>query len=368
MNTAGFGALSPELALEAVECAYGLRLEGTFEVLPSYVNRVYGIADETGRRFVVKFYRPGRWSDEAIGEEHAFIARCAARGIPVVRPVVTVDGGTLALVEYETENTEPGGNPAGLSSSNDAPEDDTPEDDAATATLRFALYPRVPGHGFDPETEEDWLALGRVVGALHAATADFEAPHRVRMDSSLARAHAALIEPLVHPDLRLEFSELCARTIALGEASLRGLRMRTIHGDLHRGNILVSRSPGAADRPPDAQGGNVPKLAILDFDDLSAGPAIQDLWLLLPGRSGDCRRELALLAEGYTESSPLDPAELGAVEILRFHRILHFLAWEAIQRNDDRFTRDHPDWGSRAFWIKEVEDLRDQAGFLPDQD
>lgn len=107
---------------------------------------------------------------------------------------------------------------------------------------------------------------------------------------------------------------------------------------------------------------------MLDFDDLSTGPAIQDLWLLLPGRSDDCLRELALLAEGYSEHASLDREELRAVETLRFYRLLHYLAWEAIQRDDDRFTRDHPDWGSRAFWIKEIEDIQDQARFLSDQD
>lgn len=318
--------LSPEIAASAVEAAYGLDLDGSVQVYPSYVNRVYGLRDSDGGGWVVKFYRPGRWTREAILEEHEFLADCAAAELPVVLPVEDPEGSTLSEIGLEA----PDGGELGFS---------------------LALFPKSGGRNFEPETEEDWLRLGSLVGRLHVAGGKRRSLHRLSLDAGLGRAYLSelLSAGLIHPEYREEFEELASKGLAIAEARLAGLPLQRVHGDLHRGNIL--------DRP--GRG-----LVLVDFDDMVLGPAVQDLWLLLPGRRDECGRELGLLSEGYEEFAFLDPASYGAIESLRLLRMLYFLCWRARQRHDYWFKREFPDWGGRAFWISEVEDFRDQLDCL----
>ncbi len=331
MNS-GFDLLSPPLAIEALEEAYALRLDGTVQAYPSYVNRVYGVRDESGRGFVAKFYRPGRWPLAALEDEHRFLRDCVQAAIPVAVPLCNLDGESISELVLETDDAGAG--------------------DAAS--LFFALFPRVGGRNFEPETEADWLRLGTLVGRLHAVGRASAAPGRPRLGPELAQANLAAILPLVSPDLAAEFEELACEGLERAAPRFDGLPVQRIHGDLHRGNILDNPERG---------------LVLLDFDDMMMGPAAQDLWLLLPGRAAESGRELALLEEGYaaaaasetaaTEASALGVASFALFEPLRFYRMIHFLAWRARQREDYWFRREFPEWGSRAFWLKEIEDLRD---------
>jgi Ser/Thr protein kinase RdoA (MazF antagonist) len=325
-----FDMLSPELAAEAIEAAFGLGLEGSLQVYPSYVNRVYGLRDEEGRGFVAKFYRPGRWSREAILEEHLFLADCAEAELPVVQPLADLDGSSL-------------------------PEFTLEDDGGREEDFSFALFPKAGGRNFEPESEDDWLRLGSLVGRLHAVGRRREAPHRLRLTPELGASHCSelLGAGLIHPDCREEFSELSAAALAIAARRFEGCAFQRVHGDLHRGNIL--------DRPDRG-------LVLVDFDDMLTAPPAQDLWLLLPGRREDSGRELSILSEGYCEFSPLPPGSFSLVESLRLLRMLYFLVWRARQRNDYWFAREFPDWGGRAFWIGEVEDLRDQLRCLKAED
>jgi len=172
------------------------------------------------------------------------------------------------------------------------------------------------------------------------------APARPFLAPALARKNLSIVLPLVHPESAGDFEEICTCLIEDSAATVEGLGASRIHGDLHRGNIL-SRSDG--------------RLVILDFDDMMNGPKIQDLWLLLPGLARDCGRELNLLREGYSSFGDFETNAIAAIEVLRFYRMLHFLAWRASQRNDGWFAREFPDWGTKAFWIRELEDFREQA-------
>jgi Ser/Thr protein kinase RdoA (MazF antagonist) len=156
----------------------------------------------------------------------------------------------------------------------------------------------------------------------------------------------AILGPVVHPEFRGEFLDLVESMIEASGPRLDAFTPRLIHGDLHRGNILDRADEG---------------LLVIDFDDCLIGPAVQDLWLLLPDRAENCQRELALLIEGYSDFASLEEGSLAFIEELRFFRMLHFLAWRARQRQDSWFKREFPDWGGRAFWIVELDDLRDQA-------
>jgi len=321
-----FDRLGPEAIVDAVEgCIDGLRLDGTVTAYPSYVNRVYGLQSEDGNELIAKFYRPGRWDRPTIQEEHRFLLDCAEAEIPVVAPIALNGGGTLGEVIIEAEEEE------------------------AEASYLFALFPKMGGRNFDAETEEDWLRLGSLVGRIHAAGDRRASPRRpicspTALTIPLVRY---LVEAgIVHPDLRAEFQSRCDGTLDLVAPLFEAVRMRRIHGDCHRGNIL--------DRPGEG-------LLVIDFDDMMTGPAAQDLWLLLPDHAESCRRELGLLVEGYESFLPFDRRELALVEPLRFMRMVFFLAWRARQRDDRWFRASFPDWGTEAFWIKELEDLSDQA-------
>jgi Ser/Thr protein kinase RdoA (MazF antagonist) len=328
---AGFDSLSPEIAAEAVEEAYGLDLDGPVEIYPSYVNRVYGLREEEGRGFVAKFYRPGRWTREAILDEHRFMADCAAAELPLAVPLPDADGETLAELSLESDSPDGKG--------------------AVEESYFFALFPKMGGRNFDAESDEDWLRLGSIVGRLHAVGRQGRAPNRLSLTPELTASYVAQLASggLIHPDCLGEFEELAREGLELAAPRFEGLHLQRIHGDLHRGNIL--------DRPGSG-------LLLIDFDDMMTGPAIQDLWLLLPGRASDSGKEIGLLSEGYEEFASLDPREYGLIEPLRLMRMLYFLAWRASQRNDYWFKREFPDWGGKAFWIQEVEDLRDQVGVL----
>ena len=189
---------------------------------------------------------------------------------------------------------------------------------------------------------------------LHAVGRRGEAPHRAvcRPEALTAGFVRELLEGgVVHPDFRDDFEALCAEALRLITPLFEGVPLQRIHGDCHRGNIL--------DRP--GQG-----LLLIDFDDMMSAPPVQDLWLLLPGHAADCGREIGLLLEGYERFLGFDPATLRLIEPLRLMRMIYFLAWRSRQRHDFWFARSFPDWGGKAFWMKELEDLREQLSVILD--
>lgn len=335
-----FDLLTPELILRAVEEAYGMRLTGSITPYNSYINRVYELHDEDGNAYMAKFYRPGRWSEDTILEEHDFIRDCVEMEIPTVAPIAGPEGDTLPAVEVV-----------------DSPDKGTPE----AGSLReyfFALFPKRGGRNFDAESEEDWLRLGAIVGRMHTAARGRGAARRPHclptpvIDRCLAELDGG---EAVYPDHRREFLQLVEEIRERIEPLFEGLSdspgsagMQRLHGDCHRGNIL--------ERPGEG-------LLLIDFDDMMIGPAIQDLWLLLPARAEECTLEFNLIVEGYERFLPFDYAQKQLIEPLRALRMLYYLAWSARQRNDRRFRSEHPHWGSAAFWSKEVEDLREQLQF-----
>lgn len=329
MQTRTFELLSPDVVLSAVESAHSLSLDGTLCAYPSYVNRVYGLAGDDGRAWVAKFYRPGRWSEEAILEEHRFVLDCAEAELPVAAPVAGRDGRTLASVRaHDGEREE---------------------------SFSFAVYPRKGGRCFDAESDPDWVRLGALIGRLHAVGARRPAAHRLVCTPQASTAEflgeleSAGVVPAKHA---ASFFGLAREALAGIAASFEGLAMQRIHGDCHRGNIL--------DRPGEG-------LLLIDFDDMMRGPAVQDLWLLLPDRAPRARRELTLILEGYEPFHPFDPSTLRLIEPLRLMRLLYYLAWSSRQRDDLRFRQSNPTWGSEAFWSKEIEDLRDQLAAMEEQ-
>jgi Ser/Thr protein kinase RdoA (MazF antagonist) len=317
-----FDKLTPDVISEAVAAAYGESLDGTIDSYPSYINRVYGIRNQDEVMRIVKFYRPGRWSREAVLEEHRFILDCTEAEIPVVAPIPNINGSSLSEIEVE--------------------------DDSGEETYRFALYPKMGGRNFDAERDEDWFRLGSIIGRCHGVGKKRESPNRTVCspgENTAAYIAEIIDERLVHPDCLEEFEEICLGVMDTIKPLFRELPLQRLHGDCHQGNILDRGDEG---------------LLFIDFDDMMSGPPVQDLWLLLPDYADNCTRELTMLLDGYEQFSDFDRREIPLIEPLRFMRMIYFLAWQARQRNDANFLKNFSGWGEKGFWIKEIEDLKVQ--------
>ena len=330
-----FALLSPDYIADAADAVLNYPVDGTLVTYPSYVNRVYGLTDIKGTKFIAKFYRPGRWSEPALREEHAFIAECVSAGIPVPLPIKDTEGETLSTISVENENNK-------------------------EQNFFFALFPYIRGRGWEPESDESFLAMGRLMAALHTVGARELSRFRAEIhpEKSTRPALRRLLDgELVHPDVRNEFDDVCTETLDTFTESFCSVKQIRLHGDLHRGNALK------ADKDAEKTGNTLEQdlqPILIDFDDMSLGPAVQDLWLFLPGRIEDSTRELGLLIEGYDDISNFDRSTVELIEPLRFMRMISYLDWQARQRFDANFQHSFPDWGNRAFWIKELEDLLDQ--------
>jgi Ser/Thr protein kinase RdoA (MazF antagonist) len=355
VHTGSFDALSPDAAMRAVEDAHGITLDGTLEVYNSYVNRVYGMRGEDGARYVAKFYRPGRWDGDAIRDEHRFLKDCAEAEIPVVAPLAGADGETLHRTVLRAEASAPGAPGMARGPALRAP--------GAPGTVFFALFPRMGGRTFELESDDDYQRLGALMGRCHFVGARRDAPHRetCRPDTLTALYVEELLDGAVHPDCAEGFRSVCGEVLKTITPLFDGVALHRIHGDCHRGNVIDRPSAVAIFGAASGPGAG---LALIDFDDMMRGPAVQDLWLILPDHAEKSARELALLLDGYEQFMGFERGTLRLIEPLRFMRMIYFLTWTARQRNDAWFRGANPDWGTKSFWIRETRDLIEQAQLI----
>jgi Ser/Thr protein kinase RdoA (MazF antagonist) len=250
--------------------------------------------------------------------------------------------------------------------------------------LFYTLFPRLRARTFDIYNDDDWIRTGRAIARMHCAVKKSSAPHRLQctpQQTTTPYIQYLLNEKLVTPELVPQFEQVCDSALdyieeayreCFGECDKHDFYHTTlfqrIHGDCHRGNILeqfVSSSPARVNGKTgvDTESGEQSEITFIDFDDMMTGPAMQDIWLLLPGYRAESMRELTLLLEGYEEFSSSQKlyAQVRLIEPLRFMRNIYFLAWTALQHNDKGFEERNPGWGTRAFWEKEIEDLNEQA-------
>jgi Putative homoserine kinase type II (protein kinase fold) len=356
-----FSTLTPDIIIDCAESFSGLRFDGTIVPYNSYVNRVFGLTADDGSEYVIKFYRPGRWTREGIEEEHTFLSDCVQSEVPAVPPLGD---------QTQTGETVGTFNAGGL-------------------PVYYALFARLRARTFDIYTEEDWIRTGRAVARMHLAGQKRTAPHRLQctpQQTTIPYINALLEQNLVTPVLQREFTGVCSSALdyvldayasVFGEADENGIYdnagFSRIHGDCHRGNILEHGATAES---------SVSSITFIDFDDMMNGPAVQDLWLLLPGYKSGSEREIELLLNGYEEfirpdetqvcagscfSPPDVRRQLRLVEPLRFMRMIYFLSWTAAQYNDEGFSARYPEWGCKAFWETEIEDLRTQLSVLEDE-
>lgn len=308
-----FADLTPDRILSAAELAGG-RATGRTWALQALENRVYEVEMEDGGRVVVKFYRPGRHSTEAIREEHRLLAALAEDEVPVVAPLPLGETGTLHVA--------PDGH-------------------------RVAVFPKARGRSPDELSLPEYERIGRLIGRLHNVSSSLDLPARPALSPAtygLASLEKTLAVGGMPPGTRSRYEDAARRLIAAAEAMFAETPTFVVHADCHRGNVLSA-------------GG---QFFFLDFDDAARAPAVQDLWLLLPGRARDSRAEIDAWIEGYETFRPFDEASLDLVEPLRALRYLRYAAWIADRREDPAFQRAFPQFGTGAYWEGVVSDLHEQ--------
>ena len=317
-----YAALTPDCALDALDST-GFKADGRLLALNSYENRVYqmGVEDAApaGALVVVKFYRPERWSDAAILEEHAFTTELAAREIPVVAPL-ELNGATLHR----------------------------------HAGFRFAVYPKQGGRMPEFDRVDTLQRMGRFLGRIHAVGAQADFSHRPTLDlesfgfasRDFLRSGSWLPSDLIAAwDSVVEHALASVAYCYERAGTVRAIRL---HGDCHAGNVLWT------DAGPH----------FVDFDDSRMGPAVQDLWMLLSGEREEQQAQMNEILKGYEDFAEFDPRELHLVEALRTLRLIHYSAWLARRWDDPAFPAAFPWFNTAQYWQARILELREQIALM----
>lgn len=313
-----YSQLSPDLVINAVESA-GYLSDARVFALNSYENRVYQVGMDEGLPLVAKFYRPQRWSDAQIREEHVFSRELAAAELPIVAPMANADGETL----FEFEG------------------------------YRFALFLRKGGTGPEAGDLEQLHRMGMLLGRLHAVGQQQSFQHRPAL--SVARFLEQPVQLLLAQDflpvaLRPRYvqvtNSLREKITALGLEKFTTIRSQ---GDCHPGNIIWTRDDGPW---------------LVDFDDCQSAPAVQDLWMLLTGTRHEQEIQLSELLDGYGMFCSFDTRELVLIDALRALRMVHYAGWLALRWNDPAFPRYFPWFNTESYWQQHVAELEEQNRLL----
>jgi Ser/Thr protein kinase RdoA (MazF antagonist) len=317
-STTAFVELEPNEILSSLE-AIGFRCDGRFLTLNSYENRVYHVGTEDEGAVVAKFYRPGRWSDDAILEEHRFSQELADLDIPVVPP--------LEINDRTLHRSGP---------------------------FRISVSPSRGGRSPDLDDTSLMRQLGRLMARIHLVgeTSDFtDRPHLDIESFGVNSADYLLRNAFIPDEMTIAYESVVDLLLDCIHACFEragNSRLIRLHGDFHPGNVLVN------DR----------QLHIVDLDDARTGPAVQDLWMFLSGDRNEQTPQLEVLLDGYTEFRDFDARELHLIEALRTLRIMHYAAWLARRWQDPAFERAFPWFNSRRYWDEHVLSLKEQAALM----
>ena len=313
-----FAQLSPELVIDAIEST-GRRSDLRVLALNSYENRVYQIGIDDEQPVIAKFYRPERWSDAQILEEHHFSQQLAEAELPVIAPLTDANSETLFRF-------------------ND---------------FRFALFTRRGGQAPNLDNPDVQLTIGRLMARLHAigAIAPYQTRPALDVKTFGYSSYEFIAEHSISGDLRRAYTTLCEDLLKHIDRlfdEVKPTYIRT-HSDCHVGNILINRDQ---------------QCFFVDLDDSRMTPAIQDLWMLLSGERHERIAQLSEILDGYNEFYDFDPRELRLIEALRTLRIMHFAAWLARRWEDPAFPLAFPWFGSPRFWSDHILELREQLAAL----
>ncbi|NCF32704.1 MAG: serine/threonine protein kinase [Proteobacteria bacterium] len=317
---APYESLTPDTILDALEST-GLEPSGSLLALNSYENRVYQAGLEDQSFIVVKFYRPERWSDAAIAEEHQFTQTLFDEELSVVTPMAltTTDAGQQTVFQH--------------------------------GSFRFAVFARQGGHPPNLENLDDLEVLSRTIARMHAVGArqPFEHRPQINVQRFGHDSRNFLLENNFLPsEMEAAYATVSEHLLQRIEPLMINVPNVRIHGDCHMGNILWRN--------------DVPHF--VDFDDCMMGPPIQDLWMLLSGERYDQTGQLATVLDAYNDFFSFDVATLGLIEPLRTLRIMHHAAWIARRWHDPAFPPACPTFDSVNYWSKHVLELREQLALL----
>ena len=320
-SAAHFTALTPEIILTAAE-QMGIRSTGYYNALNSLENRVFEVEFEDNNKVIIKFYRPGRWSEAAILDEHRLLLALQEEEIPVIAPLKFSDGKTLRKFD----------------------------------DFYFALFPKMGGRIPNDFSLSDYRDLGRIVARIHNIAARLGLKNRHELSATTYGTHALKSLMENHRIERLKknqaimtrYQATAERFIALAQACLSAAPHSLIHADLHRGNLL---QPGR-------------NFLVLDFDDLAYGPVAQDFWLLLPSRIENCANEFQAILEGYNDFRQMTSPVPAVCEALRGLRYIRYCAWICERYEDSAFQLAFPGWGEERYWQEQINDLYEQIQIL----
>lgn len=315
-----FYSLTPSKVLDTVEEALGqgIRTTGRCLTLNSLENRVFDLELEDDSHIVAKFYRPGRWSREAILDEHRFLHDLSEAEVPAVAPRRLADGSTLA-------STDDG--------------------------ILFALFPKVRGRSEQELSDAQLEQVGRFLARIHNVGASADAPHRLRLD--VEHYGQPALDSLLHSgmiDIQLQsrYQRAATAILRLTRPLLQGGERLRLHGDCHLGNLLFqSHAP-----------------LFLDFDDMLVGPPVQDVWMVVRGRDDFAQQQRERLLDAYQTLRRFDRSTLRLIEPLRALRMLHFSSWIARRYADPIFPRTFPEFTSYRYWLDETSALEEQLGLI----
>ncbi len=311
-----FFHLTPDLIIKSLE-ACGFEPTGHCMALNSYENRVYDLKLEDGSHVVTKFYRPGRWSREQIEEEHRFVLELQDDEIPVCAPLF-IDGDKTVR---ETEG------------------------------IYYAVWPRTGGRSADEFSDEQLEVLGRLLARIHNMGAVKESQYRIRLTSdTYARQPLEFLldNNFLPPHCRERFSNAVEEVAHIYDTLSRDVPFHRIHGDCHAGNLL-SGTRG---------------WFFLDFDDFLTGPAVQDVWMLVPARDPEGLRQREVFLNAYRQFRDFENSWLRLVEPLRSLRFIWYAGWIAKRWEDPAFPAAFPHFGTVEFWEDETADLEDQLDLI----
>lgn len=320
-----FDHLLPETIFKTVT-EQGYYPTGVLFPLNSYENRVYEIGIEEGEPLVAKFYRPGRWSQETIAEEHLFVAALAEAEIPVVRH--------LPLKQH-LEGIKTLG-----------------RTDAHSGKIFYTLFPKFRGREHAETTNDDRRWLGRTLARLHNVGENFKTKHRMHLTPETYGHHSLsfiLTQEFLPPDLKQSIEAHLAKAIELVEPHFKKpFSAITLHGDCHPGNVLWNK-----DGPH-----------LLDFDDMVIAPPVQDVWMLLNGTDDEKREQMRGFLEGYEVFREFDDSSLILSEPLRTLRMIRHAAWIGQRYEEPAFQRAFPYYQERRYWEEFLQGIKEQISLL----
>jgi len=308
--------LTPECQLDALASIRIYPQTGLL-ALNSYENRVYSFTDENQHRYVVKFYRPDRWNELQLLEDHTFSQRLSNAGLDLSAP--------LAFEEKTLHSF---------------------------AGYYFAVFNNLSARSLAVDDIDSLYNVGIALGKLHKIGAEHQFIERptLNVTTTIDLAANDLISCKHIPDsLRASLFETIDKIkYKINTAKLTTLPMIAIHGDAHASNILLKE-----DQP-----------YWVDFDDCKMGPAIQDIWMLLNGDKQEQLLQLSMILEGYQEEYDFNTNQLAHIESLRTMRIINYVSWINKRWEDPAFFRNFPWFITDQYWKELLQSLQHQLVLL----